>query len=978
MKKPLTLLICILCLLSSVNSQQSSYWQQQVNFKIDVALNDKDHTLDGFEKIQYTNHSPDTLTYIWFHLWPNAYKNDRTAFSEQLLQIGRTDFYFSDREDRGYINRLDFRINEISLKTEDHPNYIDAVKIILQQPLLPGNTVEITTPFHVKLPKNFSRGGHTGQSYQITQWYPKPAVYDKSGWHIMPYLDQGEFYNEFGNYEVKITLPQNYAVAATGELQNEDEKIWLLNRSSYKEAASFKPQTAGKKPVTIKKPVNSNNKKTATPPDRVTRAGSNKQPVTNNQQPATSIQPLKTLIYTQNNVSDFAWFADKRFIVAHDTIQLASGRIMEAYAFYHNSAAETWSKAITFIKKSIRSRSNWVGEYPYNTISVVMAKMGFEGGMEYPTITSISPIMEESSLERVIEHEVGHNWFQGILGSNERIHPWMDEGINSYYDGRYERELNKKEDPEIMKERVLAIEEAEHLDQPIETTAESFTSINDDIIAYYKTDKWMQLLENEIGTTVFDKAMQEYYKRFQFKHPQPEDFKQVMEEVSGKNLDNLFALQKKKGPLPQKAVTKTEVYVLPGAVKKMETFLKTGNKAVFISPVVGVNSYDKAMIGVAITNYIPPTGNFRYLLAPMYSTGAKTLSGLGRLSYRWFPHSTFDKAEIFVAASKFTTRNFTDDYRKQLHIGFTKIVPGFRLTIKEKDAHSTMRKYIQWKTFLINEGSLRFKSDTVITPGNPADTSVYNNASKITSSRYVNQLKIVIENSRALYPYNAELQIDQGKGFVRTAFTGNYFFNYSKSGGANVRFFAGKFFYTGNKVENPFETYQYHFNMSGARGEDDYTYSNYFIGRTEQRFWKSQQMIIRDGGFKVGTDLLADRAGRSDDWLMAANFTTSVPNSINPLSILPVKIPLKAFLDIGTNAAAWKKDAGTTKFLFDAGLQLSLFKNTLNIYVPLLYSKVYSDYFKSYKPDTKFFRNISFSIDLQNMRLPNPVHNIIF
>ncbi|MBI1780053.1 MAG: hypothetical protein HYR66_01585, partial [Sphingobacteriales bacterium] len=120
------------------------------------------------------------------------------------------------------------------------------------------------------------------------------------------------------------------------------------------------------------------------------------------------------------------------------------------------------------------------------------------------------------------------------------------------------------------------------------------------------------------------------------------------------------------------------------------------------------------------------------------------------------------------------------------------------------------------------------------------------------------------------------------------------------------------------------------------------------------------------------------REGRSDDWLIAANFTTSIPNNVNPLSILPVKIPLKAFLDIGTNAAAWKKDAGTTKFLFDAGLQVSLFKNVLNIYVPLLYSKVYSDYFKSYKPDTKFLRNISFSIDLQNIRLPNPVHNIIF
>jgi hypothetical protein len=129
-------------------------------------------------------------------------------------------------------------------------------------------------------------------------------------------------------------------------------------------------------------------------------------------------------------------------------------------------------------------------------------------------------------------------------------------------------------------------------------------------------------------------------------------------------------------------------------------------------------------------------------------------------------------------------------------------------------------------------------------------------------------------------------------------------------------------------------------------------------------------MAIRDGGFKVGTELLASRVGRSDDWLMAANFTTTVPDNINPLNLFPVKIPLKVFADIGTNAAAWKKDVGETKFLYDAGLQVSLFKNVLNIYVPLLYSKVYKDYFESYKPETKFLRNISFSIDLQQIQLP--------
>src|SRR5438552_225321 len=220
-----------------------NYWQQQVNYTIDVSLNDKDHSLDGFEKIEYINNSPDTLKFIWFHLWPNAYKNDKTAFSDQLLENGNTKFYFSDKEQKGYINRLAFKVNNITAIIEDHPQHIDIVKLMLPEPLPSGQRATITTPFHVKLPYNYSRGGHDGQSYQITQWYPKPAVYDRKGWHPMPYLEQGEFYSEFGSFDVSITVPKNYVVAATGELQNDpdspdsyrdrDEKQWLLTRNNF-------------------------------------------------------------------------------------------------------------------------------------------------------------------------------------------------------------------------------------------------------------------------------------------------------------------------------------------------------------------------------------------------------------------------------------------------------------------------------------------------------------------------------------------------------------------------------------------------------------------------------------------------------------------------------------------------------------------------------------------------------------------------
>jgi hypothetical protein len=194
--------------------------------------------------------------------------------------------------------------------------------------------------------------------------------------------------------------------------------------------------------------------------------------------------------------------------------------------------------------------------------------------------------------------------------------------------------------------------------------------------------------------------------------------------------------------------------------------------------------------------------------------------------------------------------------------------------------------------------------------------------------------------------------------------------NYPKGGGLALRFFAGKFFYTGAKTfSSAFETSRYHLNMSGPNGYEDYTYSNYFFGRNEFEGFASQQMMNRDGAFKVRTDLLSEKIGRSDDWLSTLNLSTTIPDKINPLSLLPIKIPLKIYADLGTYAAAWKDDATTGRFLYNAGLQISLIKNLVNIYFPLVYSKVYRDYFKSTVPDKRFLRNISFTIDIQQLTI---------
>ncbi len=939
MKRVAVLLVLLYCKFPSAICQSPLYWQQQVNYNIDVTLNDADHTLDGYIKMVYFNNSPDTLRFIWIHTWPNAYKNDRTAFSDQLLENGNSDFYFSGNNQRGYINRLDFKVNAIAAATADHPQHQDIIQLLLPQPLAPKTSCTIETPFHVKLPYNFSRGGHADQAYQITQWYPKPAVYDRKGWHPMPYLDQGEFYSEFGNYTVQVTLPAAYHIAATGLAVHTENSTQTVLRMV---AAADKTKSLKNKSVTTK-PAPA--------------------------QPVQVTINTQTVRYVQNNVHDFAWFADPHFSIKKDTLQLASGRIITVQAFYYAKHDKEWAHCIRMIKQAILTKSKWLGEYPYDIVSVVDNAAGTDGGMEYPTITLLESGGSEEGLERVIRHEIGHNWLYGILATNERDYPWMDEGMNTYYDRRYalqyydakagnmfvpKNKFLSNKSPEYPEKMLLQTMTAIKKDQPVNTVSEKFSPLNYGVIAYEKAGEWMQLLEEKLGTSLFDSCMKIYYSRWAFKHPYPEDFKAVLEEVSGQSLDSSFALLQTKGALPAPNIKKD--FRLTGLFNFKDA---DRHHYIALAPALGYNFYDKQMPGILLHNYTLPPARLQFIVSPLYSLQNKQLNGIGKVGYSWFPGNKGHKAVLSVSGETFASGRYTDSTGISSPLRFYKFAPSFKFIFANHQPRSTVTRFVQWKTFLINEQQLLFTRDTAL------QIDIITAPFK---SRYVNQLQYVVENTRKLYPYKAVVQAEQGDGFVRLNFTGNFYFNYATEGGLDLRLFAGKFFYLGDKTFlKQFETDAYHLNMTGAKGYEDYTYSNYFVGRNEYDKFSSQQIMIRDGGFKVRTDLLSDKVGKTDDWLAAVNLTTTIPKAINPLQVLPFKLPIKAFFDIGTYADAWKKDAATGRFIYDAGLQLSLFNNIINVYIPLLYSKVYSNYFKSTIPEKRFVKNIAFSIDIQNL-----------
>lgn len=954
-----------------------------MNYKIDVALNDKEHTLDGSLELIYKNNSPDTLGFIWFHLWQNAFKNDKTAFSEQALQNGDTKFYFASKEQRGYINRLDFRINNTTLKIEDHPQYSDIIKVYLNAPLAPGEQTKITTPFHVKIPDNFSRGGHNGrdkQSYQLTQWYPKPAVFDKNGWHPMPYLQQGEFYSEFGSFDVRITVPENYVVAATGVLQNAEELDWLKKRGAAPVIAEPKKQGFGKPAPkkTTGKTTSTNKTKSASKSSKGKQKKSNAEDEALPEKPSgvtpaqlsasiASAANTKTLRYIQSDVHDFAWFADKYFGVHYDTLQLASGKKVDVFSYYHSSAEKTYSNSTKLIKDAVHFRSKELGEYPYQVVSVVECPMGFEGGMEYPTITSLSPTDDEETLDMMIEHEVGHNWFYGILASNERDHPWMDEGMNTFYGYRYSEKkynnnpgtwignLNERELSDLL---VYSLEQTKD-DLPISAPAHAFSEVGYFTITYGKTAAWLKRLETVLGKDVFDKAMRDYYEEWKFKHPSPDDFKNSIEKSSGKQLDSEFALLNKKGPISNKTSKK----IKPGFLFSQPN--TPSQNSFLISPAIGYNKYDGFMAGLLFHNYILAPAKFKFIVAPLYATGSKTFSGIGQASYSWLPDGRIKKVELGLSAAKFSYLDGTDSNGTKIAAGFHKLVPTLRVTLKNSSVRSTIEKWIEWKTYLIGEENFNYsikESDGQFYP-----------AKGTTANRYLNQLTLNVTDYRALYPYDLQLQGQQGDGFYRVNLNGNYFFNYAKGGGLNIRLFAAKFGYIGERTSvKDFATQRYQPKLTAVRGDEDYTYSNYFIGRNEADGLGGQQIMMRDGGLKLRTDIFQDLQGRSDNWVAALNFNTTIPKSL-----LPIPVPLRIFFDVGTYADSWKTNSNTSRFLFVGGLQVSLFKDLLNIYAPLIYSKEFRDNLKTVPEENKFGKKISFSIDIHRFNLRKLTKNKI-
>jgi Peptidase family M1 domain len=973
------LLLSLVLFWPFLKAASQDYFQQEVNYKINVTLNDRNHVLNGSESVEYINNSPDTLMFLYFHLWPNAYSNNNTALARQVFSMKGKGKLFKDEELKGYIDSLDFVADSNQVQWDLLQGSADICRIILNKPLKPGDTVLITTPFHVKIPKGVtSRLGHIGESYQISQWYPKPAVYDRSGWHQMPYLDQAEFYSEFGRFEVSITLPANYIVGATGNLQNEEEKRFLdiqASDSVSKKAIYFRDSDF--------------------PP---------------------SSKEMKTLTYTENNIHDFAWFADKRFHVLKGSVHLPdSEREVTTWVMFTNKEAYLWWNAISYVNSAVSYFSKCIGDYPYNVFTAVQSPLNSGAGMEYPGLTVIGLAGDPYMLDQVIAHEICHSWFYSAIGSDERRFPFMDESVATYYESRYlnEKYPDKKLWELSFRNRKLArflkideipvqrIQEMEWLvparrnqERPIDLAATDYNYDNYGSIIYYKAAQGFNYLRAYLGDSHFDAIMHDYYKKWKNKHPQPEDLRAVFESNTTKDLawffddflgttkrldykivrsENRRLLIKNKGelngPLSIKGTKgdtvrselwedgfegkkwidvpwtdNSEILIDPdhamlelfrlnnnirtsGIWRKADPFRlrflytveEPENRTLIYFPALNWNRADGLMAGVALNNGTLIPKPVEYFLIPFYTFRNQGLTGYGRISLNITPYNNPVRLATFTLEGT--------------QFGF----PG-------------NQNYRKAKIGL----DLFFRSGNKINPINHKVFGYFMTASDLAQIELLMPAKMRsyfqfgynLERSGIVNPFNILVSSESGKSFQKTSLDMNYMLSYyGRNNGLGIRFFAGAMLK--NDSANPF----YSLSASGRSGSEQYLYEGLYpdrFGEFATGFW-SRQMDRSEGGLASPVN---DALGYSR-WLLSLSFTSSLPEKIS-------WIPVKPFLSVLLN----DHSAGTSyksPLFFETGFKAGIW-NFFEIYFPLLVSDNIESLTGSIKERIRFV----FQLDLLN------------
>jgi hypothetical protein len=497
MKKIFTLFILSSLLSCKTTSAGSSrpvtpkpitYWQQHVNYSIDIDVDTKNHQFNGTQKLVYTNNSPDDLNKVYYHLYFNAFQPG-SEMDIRLQNIADPDKRMIDDNKKSRISTL--KPNEIgyhkilSLKQDGKNVKFEIIgtilKVTLNNPIKSGEQATFDMTFKSQIPIQIRRNGRNnkeGIDYSMAQWYPKMAEYDFEGWHADQYVGR-EFYGVWGDFDVTINIDKDYILGGTGYLQNPQEIGYGYQDEN----------------VEVKRPKG---------------------------------KKLSWHFYA-HNVHDFTWAADRDYI--HDTTEGPNG--VKLHFLYQNDdkIKANWKALQKDTYKTMDFYNKYIGKYPYKQYSVIQAG---DGGMEYGMCTLITGNRNLKSLIGVMRHELAHSWFQFVLATNESKHPWMDEGFTSFVNTMADQELDgKTKFPFLNVYQTYTYLVASGKNEPLTTHSDRYhTNMAYGINSYYKGQMFLSQLIYLIGEENVEKTLKKYYEDFKFKHPTPNDITRTAEKIS--------------------------------------------------------------------------------------------------------------------------------------------------------------------------------------------------------------------------------------------------------------------------------------------------------------------------------------------------------------------------------------------------------------------------------------------------------------
>lgn len=479
------------------NRSDNERWQQRVNYYMEIDMNVETNRFQGVQKLDYTNNSPEDLNMVFYHLYFNAFQpgsmmdvRSRTI-QDPDRRVGDRISKLSDDE-IGYQKIFSLKKDGIDLQYEVVGTILE---VKLDNPIKPGQTVTFDMTFEGQVPLQIRRTGRDnaeGVRYSMAQWFPKMAEYDYQGWHADEYIGR-EFYGVWGDFELKLSIDKDYVVGGTGYLQN---------------------------PLEIGHGYEN-------PGDNVNQK---------------IVDGKLTWHFIAPDVHDFMWAADPDYL--HNKLTMKNGTVLH---FFHQEGqnSDNWEKLRPLTEMSFEYANKYFGQYPYKQFSVIQ---GGDGGMEYPMSTLITG--NRGSLLGVTIHESMHDWYHGVLGSNEALHPWMDEGFTSYASSRISQHISRTTKGESVPATTIETigsrsGQGSYLRSAASGNEEAMSTHSDhydlngiySAAAYGKGAVWMSQMGYVIGEEARDRGLLEYFNRWKFKHPNPNDVLRVMEDVSGLELD---------------------------------------------------------------------------------------------------------------------------------------------------------------------------------------------------------------------------------------------------------------------------------------------------------------------------------------------------------------------------------------------------------------------------------------------------------